>query len=322
MCSSYCTIYEIPSPRLVIDTNLLTTGSSEHDDLSGVITVPSCLELEHEPQSDVLFEQSSLFSGGHSYEALAGDPEEASYHSALATTSVSDRTLCDDWTQTSHSTHPKGPSSAPIAMVSAIKYSKLLPPKCDSLGIDATETETGVDLSSVPLSQEPERQSEPRVNPTPPSVIEGACDINNVHGASLSYDPDGDDDGEAFDYKGIDWEPITSGVPTPPPSAEICTIVLPCSSPEPQVKHSRNPSKAEGGSTSWSFSASEAVLQNSIIYASDDIQVGVKCRHDANIACNTRLRIRRASADDLRDMVGLGQARAYLGQIKVDMHLG
>lgn len=113
---------------MVIDTNLLTNSSSEHDGLSGVITVPSCLELEHGLQSDVLFEQYSLFSGGLSQEALAGDPEEASYHSVLATLSVSDGTSCDDWTQSTHSTNPKGPSSAPIAMVSAINYSGLLPP--------------------------------------------------------------------------------------------------------------------------------------------------------------------------------------------------
>ena len=305
---------------MVINTNLLTNSSSEYDGLSGVVTVPSCLELEHGLQSDVLFEQYSLFSGGLSQEALAGDLEEASYHSVLATLSVSDGTSCDDWTQSTHSTNPKGPSSAPIAMVSAINYSGLLPPKCDSLDVDATET--GVDLSSVPLSQEPEHQNKPRINSSPPSAIEGARDVNNVHEASLSYDPVGDDDDdESFDYKGIDWEPITSGVPTPPPSAEICTIVLPCSSPEPQVKYSCHPSKAEEESTSWSLSTSEAVLQKSKIYASDDIQVGVKCRHGANIASNTRPRIRRASADDLRGMVGLGQAtRAYLSPIKAKIH--
>jgi hypothetical protein len=297
----------------VIDTNILTTGSSEYDGLSDVVIAPSCLELEHGPRSGVLFEQSSQFSGGLSYEALVGNLEEASHHSSLATLFVSDRTSCDDWMQTTRSTDPKGPSLAPMAVVSAIKNSELVSPQCDSLDIDAIKT--GVDLSSFPPSPEPERQSEPQANSTPPSAIEGACNVNNVHEASLSYDSDGDDDGEAFDYKGVDWEPITSGVPTPPPSAEICTIALPCSSLEPQIKHSRHLPKTEPESTS------EAVLQNWIIYASDDIQVGVKCRHEDKMACNTRRRTRRASTDDLRGMVGRGEAtRTYLSPIKVDMH--
>jgi len=219
----------------------------------------------------------------------------------------------------------KGSSSAPIASVATIKYLELVPLQCGPLDIEAVKT--SADLSSVPLSQEPERQSEPQdnYNSTPPPAIDGACDVNNVHEAFLSNDHEGDDDGETFDYKGVDWEPRTSGVPTPSPAAETCATASPHSSLEPRFEHSRTPSKAEHESTSSSLSTSaleEPALQSSTMYALDDIRVGVKCKNEAKIAYNTRRRIKSASADDLRGMVDLVQAArgTYSSQIEVDMH--
>lgn len=290
----------------MIDTNILTTGFSENNGLSDVVTA-SCLELGHGVQSSALFEQSSQFLGSLSYGALAGDSGKVTTHdSSLATLSVSDCTSCDDWTQTAHSMDPKEPSSAPIPLVAAIKYSELVLPQCV---LDTEAVKADANLSSAPLSREPELelQIEPQDNSTVLSDIESACDVNDVHEAYLSYDPEDDNDDEAFDYKGIDWEPRISGVPTPPPSAEIDAIALPYSSP----------SKADHESTSWYLSASAL----SMMYASDDIQVGVKCRNEARISYNTRRRIRRASADDLRGMGGLLQVtRTYSSQIKADMH--
>ncbi|KAF8273857.1 hypothetical protein EI94DRAFT_1079414 [Lactarius quietus] len=212
-----------------------------------------------------------------------------------------------------HSTDSDEPGSAPIALVAAIKYSEFVPSQCVP-GIGAMKT--GVILSSAPLSQEPEpeRHGEPQDSSTLLStIIESACDVNGVHQASLSYDPEGDDDDETFDYKGIDWEPRASGVPTPPPSSEICTIALPCSSPEPRFKHSRAPLKSQNESMSRSLSTSprEPALQSSTMYALDDIQVGVKCKNEAEVAYSTRRRFKRASADDLRAMIGLVQATPF-----------
>jgi len=166
--------------------------------------------------------------------------------------------------------------------------------------------------STTPLSLE--CQSEPQDNSTLLSANENACDVIDEHEVSLSYDPDNDDNDETFDYTGIDWEPRASGVPTPPPSTKICAIALPYSSPE---KHSRTPSQAGQESTSWSSSTPTP----SIIYASDDIQAGVKGRNEAKIAHGTRSRIRRASAHDFRGMADRAQAtRTYSSQIKVDIH--
>ncbi|KAI9461036.1 hypothetical protein BJY52DRAFT_247013 [Lactarius psammicola] len=292
----YYTIYEFPSPWPVINTNILTTGTLEHDGLPDAVIAPSCLELERgRPHSSALFEQSSLFPR---------DSDKATDHDlSLETLSVSGCTSCDDWTQgtTAQFTGSKGSCSAPIALVAAIEYPELVPPQCDPLDIAAVKT--GVDHSSVPLSQEPERPSEPRDsdNSTPPPAIEGACDVNNVHEAFLSNDPEGDDDGETFDYKGVDWEPRASGVPTPSPASSL----------EPHFEHPHTPSKTDHDSTSSSLSTSslkESALQASTMYASDDIQVGLKCKNEAKTAYNTRRRIKCASADDLRVMVELVQA--------------
>ena len=301
----------------MIDTNILSTGFSENDGLSDVVTA-SCLEVGHGPQSSALFEQSSQLHGSLSYGTLAGDSGKATTDdSSLATLSVSDCASCDDWTQTTHSMDSKGPSSAPIALVAAIKYPELVLPQCV---LDREAVIADVNLSSAPHSREPklERQTEPQDNSTLLSDIESACDVNDVHEEPSSYDPEDDNDDEAFDYKGIDWEPRASGVLTPPPSAEISAIASPYSSPEPHFKHPRTPSKAEHGSTSWSLSISALPM---MYYASDDIQVGVKCGNEARIAYSTRRRIRRASADDLRGMAGLVQVtRTYSSQTNVDMH--
>jgi hypothetical protein len=214
-----------------------------------------------------------------------------------------------------HSTGSKGPSSAPIVLFPAVYYSELVPLQC-VLDMEATSMKTDVNLSSAPLSleRELECQSEPQNNSTLSSVIESACDVIDAHEVSLSYDLDDDDDDETFDYKGVDWEPRASGVLTPPPSAKICAIALPYSSPQ---KHSRIPSKAGHEPTSWSSST----LASSIIYASDDIQVCVKSRNEAKIAQGTRRMIRRASADDLRGMADRAQVpRTYSSRIKADMH--
>jgi hypothetical protein len=282
----------------VIHTNILTTGSSEHDGHSDVVTAPSYLDLERGPHSSVLFEQSSQFPGVLPYGILAGDSEKPTDHdSSLATLSVSGCTSCYDWTQgpTTQSTDSRG--SSPETLVATIKYSELVPLQCGPLDADAVKT--GVDLSSVPLSQEPECQTEPQDDPTPPSAIEGACDVNNVHEAFLSDDPEGDDDGETFDYNGVDWEPRASGAPTPSPTAETCVTPSPYSSPEPHFEHCRTPSNAEYESTSLSLSTSalrEAALQSLTMYASDDIQVGVKRKNEAKVAYNTRRWTKCASA--------------------------
>ncbi|KAI9445361.1 hypothetical protein H4582DRAFT_2183346 [Lactarius indigo] len=304
---SYHTIYEIPSPRPVIDT--ITTGFLEHDGLSDAVTVPSRLEVGTGLRSSALFEQPSQFPAVLSYGVLAGDSEQATIHdSTPATLSVSGCTSCDDWTQepTAQSTDSKGSSSAPIASVTAIIYSGLVPPHYSPLGIEAVKT--SVDHAKVPPSQEPERQSEPQDidNPTPPPAVEGACDVNDVPEAFLSHDPEGDD-GETFDYKGVDWEPRA-------PATEICTTASPYSSLEPLFEHGRIPSKAGHGSTSSPLSASTlrvAALQSSTTYAPDDILVGVKCKNEAKIAYNTRRMIKCASAGDLRSMVDLEAARAF-----------
>ena len=273
-----------------------------------MITGPPCLELGFGPQSSEPFEQISQLSGDVSFGDLGRDPEKATSHdSSPATLPVPDCTSCVDWTQTVDSPDSKGPSSAPIVLFPAVYYSELVPPQC-ALDMEASSMKTDVNLSSAPLSLE--CQSEPQNNPTLLSVIESACDVIDAHEVSLSYVPNDDDDDETFDYKGIDWEPRASGVLTPPPSAKICTIALPYFSPE---KHSRTPSKAGHESTSWS----STTLALSIIYASDDIQVGLKCRNEAKIAHGTRRRIRRASVDDLGGMADQAQVtRTYSSPIK------
>ncbi|KAH9049542.1 hypothetical protein EDB84DRAFT_1046995 [Lactarius hengduanensis] len=294
---SYYTIYEIPSPRPLIDT--ITTGFLERDGLSDAVTVPSRLELGSGPQSSALSEQSSQFPGVLSYGVLSRDSEEAPVHdSTPATLSVSGCTSCDDWTQepTAQSTDFKGSSSVPIASVTAIKYSGLVTLHCGPLDIEAAKT--SVDHAKVPLSQEPERQSEPQDidNPTSPPAVEGACDVNDVPEAFLSHDPEGDDDGETFDYKGVDWEPRA-------PAAEICATALLYSSLDGRI-----PSRAETSSSLSTSTLKEAALRSSTAYASDDILVGVKCRNEAKIAYDTRRMIKCASAGDLRGIVDLVQA--------------
>ncbi|KAH8998810.1 hypothetical protein EDB86DRAFT_3075882 [Lactarius hatsudake] len=297
---SYYTIYEISSPRPVIDT--ITTGFLERDGLSDAVTVPSRLELGSEPQSGALFEQSSQFPGVLSYGVLPGNSEQATVHdSTPATLSVSGCTSCDDWTQepTAQSTGFKGSSSVSIASVTAIKYSGLVTLQCGPLAIEAAKT--SVDHAKIPPSQEPGRQSGPQDinNPTPPPAVEGACDANDVREAFLSHDPEGDDDGETFDYKGVDWEPRA-------PVAEICAT-SPYSPLEPHFEHDRISSKAETSSPLSTSTLKEAALQSSTAYASDDILVGVKYRNEARIAYDTRRMIKCASAGDLRGMVDLVQ---------------
>ncbi|KAH8991932.1 hypothetical protein EDB92DRAFT_610359 [Lactarius akahatsu] len=299
---SYYTIYEIPSPRPVIDT--INTGFLERDGLSDAVTVPPRLELGSGPQSSALFEQSSQFPGVLSYGVLSGDSEQATVHdSTPATLSVSGCTSCDDWTRepTAQSMDFKGSSSVPIASVTTIKYSGLVTLHCGPLDIEAAKT--SVDHAKFPPSQEPERQSEPRDidNPTPPPAVEGACDVNDVPEAFLSRDPEGDDDGETFDYKGVDWEPRA-------PAAEICATASLHSSLEPYFEHGRISSKAETSSSLSTSTLKEAALQSSTAYASDDILVGVKCRNEAKIAYDTRRMIKCTSAGDLRGMVDLVQA--------------
>ncbi|KAH9043654.1 hypothetical protein EDB85DRAFT_706363 [Lactarius pseudohatsudake] len=299
---SYYTIYEIPSPRPLID--MITTGFLERDGLSDAVTVPSRLELGSGPQSSALSEQSSQFPGVLSYGVLSRDSEEAPVHdSTSATLSVSGCTSCDDWTQepTAQSTDFKGSSSVPIASVTAIKYSGLVTLRCGPLDIEAAKT--SVDHAKVPLSQEPERQSEPQDidSPTLPLAVESACDVNDVPEAFLSHHPEGDDDGETFDYKGVDWEPRT-------PAAEICATASLYSSLEPHFEHGRIPSRAETSSSLSMSTLKEAALRSSTAYASDDILVGVKCRNEAKIAYDTKRMIKCASAGDLRGIVDLVQA--------------
>ena len=286
----------------MINTNKLTTGTLEHDRLSDVVTDPSCLEPGRGP---LLFEQSSQFPGVLSYGVLTGDSEMATDHdSSLATLAVSGCTSCDDWTQV-----PKGRStgSSLETLVATIKYSELVPPQCGPPAVNI-----GVDLSSVPLPQELEHQSKPQDDPIPLSA--STCDVNN---ARELFHPEGDDDGETFDYKGVDWEP---SVLAPSPTAETCVTTSSSSSLELHFQHCGTLSKAEHEPASLSFSTSaprEAELQSSTMYASDDIQVGVKSKNEAN----TRRRIKCASADDLRGMVDLVQTtRMHSRQIKVDMH--
>lgn len=276
-----------------------------------MVAAPSCLELERGPQSSVFFGQSSQFPGVLSYGVLTEDSEKTADHdSGLATLSVLSSTSYDDWTQgpTTQSTNSWG--SSPETLVTTLQYSDIVPPQCGPLDIEAVKT--AVELPSVLLSQEPECRSEPQDDPTLPSAIEGACDVNSEHEASLSDDPDDD---ETFDYKGVDWEPRASN---PPPPTDICATSSPYSSLE---LHSRTPSKAEYEPTPSSFATSslrEAALQSSTMRASDDIQVGVKCKNEAKIANNTRRRIKYASSDDLRSVVDLFQAtRTYSSKIRL-----
>ncbi|KAH9082244.1 hypothetical protein EDB83DRAFT_627035 [Lactarius deliciosus] len=303
---SYYTIYEIPSARSVIDT--ITTGFLECDGLSDAVTVPSRLELGSGPQSSALFEQSSQFSqfpevlsyGVLSWGLLNRQQSTTRLRQHYLSRVVR-RVMIGRRSLQHNSTDFKESSSVSIASVTAIKYSRLVTLHCGPLDIDAAKI--SVDYAKVSPSQEPGRRSDPQNtnNPTPPLAVEGACNVNDVSEAFLSHDPEGDDDGETFDYKGVDWEPRV-------PAAEICATASPYSSLEPHFEHGRIPSKAETSSSLSTSTLKEAALQSSTAYASDDILVGVKCRNEAKIACDTRRMIKCASAGDLRGMVDLVQA--------------
>ena len=183
------------------------------------------------------------------------------------------------------------------------------------------DTPTLLDPTNVALSRVLEPGSELHDKPFFPPAMKDASDLDADADGVFCYEPPEleSDDGETFDYKGVDWAPETLGIPLTPPTETQAPLHLhPLSgsyhdhrsdlAPSLSVTSIQDAMKARDHSPRISLppdvTSKPAATECAARYALDDIRVGVKGRREAKITSITRC----ISADDLGGTFGVIKA--------------